>query len=181
MRLHAIWATCAVALVLTTPPAGDTTPDEQAVLARIDVQRTLSTMKQFSEDVVNNRSGAGVGTAVAGSADEQSLADFIEQRMKSLGLDVHQERFPVRHYEYGEVTLTVDGHAIPAISPHAAGGTWGMRDRVPYARGNDGRGAHRVHAALVDAGEGFEADYARAGDVKGKAVLVMNVALLPLT
>ena len=106
MRAHVTWAVCAVALVLAPSLAGDTTPDEQAVLTRIDVQRALATMKQLSEDVVKNRSGAGVGTAVAGSADEQALADFIEQRMKALSLDVHQERFPVRHYEYGEVTLT---------------------------------------------------------------------------
>ncbi len=173
MRRHSIWLTCAVAsIVVATSVAGETTPDEQGVLARIDVQRALATMKQLSEDVVKNRSGAGVGTAVAGSADEQALADFIEQRMKSLGLDAHQERFPVRHYEYGEVTLTANGHAIPAISLHAAGGTWGMRDRVPYARGNDGPAGHRVHAPLVDGGEGFDADYVRAGDIKGKAVLV---------
>jgi hypothetical protein len=164
--------TCVVALVLAPSLAGDTTPDEQAVLARIDVQRALATMKQLSEDIVKNRSGAGAGTAVAGSADEQALADFIEQRMKSLGLEVHQERFPVRHYEYGEVTLTAGGKTLPAISLHAAGGTWGTRDGVPYARGNDRTADHRVRAMLVDAGEGFDADYARVGDVKGKAVLV---------
>jgi hypothetical protein len=173
MTRRRVALTCAAAaVVLTASIAGETTPDEQAVLARIDVQRALATMKQLSEDVVKNRSGAGVGTAVAGSADEQALADFIEQRMKSLGLDVRQERFPVRHYEYGEVTLTVDRRTIPAISLHAAGGTWGTRDRVPYARGNDGPSRHRVRAPLVDAGDGFKADYARAGDVKGKAVLV---------
>ncbi len=170
MKRHAIGLTCAFALAATTL-SGETTPDEQAVLARIDVQRALATMKALSEDVVKNRSGAGVGTAVAGSADEQALADFIEQRMKSLGLEVHQERFPVRHYEYGEVALTADGRPLPAISLHAAGGTWGTRDRVPYARGNDG-GGHRLRAPLVDAGDGFDADYARIGDVTGKAVLV---------
>jgi len=172
MRRHLIGLTCIVVLLLVGAVVGDTTSDEQAVLARIDVQRALATMKQLSEDVVKNRSGAGAGTAVAGSADEQALADFIERRMKSVGLEVHQERFPVRHYEYGEVTLTVDGRAIPAISLHAAGGTWGTRDRVAYVRGNDGPARHRVRAPLVDAGDGFEADYARAGDVKGKAVLV---------
>jgi hypothetical protein len=172
MRLPAIGFACAVAAALVASLSGEPTSDEQAMLARIDVQRALTTMKQLSEDVVKNHSGAGVGTAVAGSADEQALADFIEQRMKSVGLEVHQERFPVRHYEYGEVALTVDGRAIPAISLHAAGGTWGTRDLVPYARGNDGPARHRVRAPLVDAGDGFEADYTRVGDVKGKAVLV---------
>ena len=78
----------------------------------------------------------------------------------------------MRHYEYGEVILTAAGKSIPAISLHAAGGTWGTRDGVAYARGNDGPGRHRVRARLVDVGEGFAADYARAGDVTGRVVLV---------
>ena len=146
--------------------------DEQRLLSRLDVQRTLALMKQLSEDVVTNRSGAGVGTAVAGSRDEKALADFIERQMKALGLAVRQETFPVRHYEYGEVTLTANGRRLDAISLHAAGGTWGMRDGVAYARGNDGDNRHRVRAALVDAGDGLATDYARVGDVRDKVVLV---------
>ena len=148
------------------------TADERQLLSRLDVQRTLSLMKQLSEDVVTNRSGAGVGTAVAGSRDEKALADFIERQMKAFGLAVRQETFPVRHYEYGEVMLTANGRRLDAISLHAAGGTWGTRDGVRYARGNDGADRHRVRASLVDAGDGLAADYARVGDVRGKVVLV---------
>ena len=162
----------ALATIASSVIMADATPDERAVLQRIDVTRTLTLMRQLSEDVVKNRSGAGVGTAVAGSADEKKLADFIEQRLKALGVSVRQEPFPVRHYEYGEVTLSAGGRSLDAVSLHAAGGTWGTRDGVAYARGNDGANRRRVRAPLVDAGEGFEPDYARVGDVAGKAVLV---------
>jgi hypothetical protein len=172
MRRPTLPLLLALAGILSPAISADTTSDERAILQRIDVSRTLSLMKRLSEDVVSNQSGAGAGTAVAGSADEKALADFIAQRMKALGLDVRLERFPVRHYEYGEVTLTAGGKRIPAISLHAAGGTWGTRDGVPYARGNDGPGRHRVRARLVDVGEGFAADYARAGDVSDAVVLV---------
>jgi hypothetical protein len=172
MRLRTPSFVLALAVAASAAMAADTTPEERAALARLDVPRTLALMKQLSDDVVKNRSGAGAGTAVAGSADEKALADFIEGRMKVIGLDVRQERFPVRHYEYGEVILTAAGKSIPAISLHASSGTWGTRDGVPYARGNDGPGRHRVLARLVDVGEGFAADYARAGDVTGRVVMV---------
>jgi len=49
--------------------AADVTADERALLQRLDVSRTLALMKQLSDDIVTNRSGAAAGTAVAGSAD----------------------------------------------------------------------------------------------------------------
>jgi hypothetical protein len=167
----------AIALVLvgalaSRASAARLTADEQRLLSRLDVQRTLAMMKHLSEDVITNRSGAGAGTAVAGSADEKALADFIERQMREIGLVVRQEAFPVRHYEYGEVALSANGRRLAAISLHAAGGTWGTRDGVAYARSNDGADKHRVRAPLVDAGDGFAADYAKTGDVRGKVVLV---------
>ena len=148
------------------------TPAEQALLNRLDVARTVAVTRRFSEEIVDNRSGVGAGSVVAGSADEKLVANVIEQEFRNMGItSVRQEPFPVRHYEYGEVVLTADGEPIEAVSLHAAGGTWGTRDGVPYARGNDGDG-RRVRAELVDAGDGYLADYVEAGDVRGKVVLV---------
>ncbi len=172
MKLRLAALALALVAIVSVVVVADTSPEERAILQRLDVARTLALMRQLSEDVVKNQSGAGAGTAVAGSADEKALADFIEQRLNALGLTVHQERFPVRHYEYGEVRLIVGGRTIPAVSLHAAGGTWGTRDGVSYTRGNDAADHHRVRGALVDAGDGFAPDYAQAGDVKGKVVLV---------
>jgi Iap family predicted aminopeptidase len=144
---------------------------EQKLLNSLDAARVASQIQFFSEGVVKTHSGAGDGTAVAGSAEERQLADAIAQEMKKIGLEVRREPFAVRAYEYGPVSLSANGKPIMAISLHAAGGTWGTRDGVPYARGNEA-GGHRVRALLADAGEGYAADYDRAGDVKGKVVLV---------
>jgi hypothetical protein len=144
---------------------------EQTILDKLDTSRTRERIQYLSTGVVKSPSGAGDGTAVAGSPEEKSLANYLENQMKGMGLDVTQEPFPARHYQYGPVTLTVNGKAVIAISLHAAGGTWGIRDGVPYARGNEDHG-RRVRAALVDVGDGYAADYARVGDVHGKAVLV---------
>jgi hypothetical protein len=159
-------------LALTSPVAAQVSADETAMLQKLDVNRTLSMTRQLSEDVVKNNSGVGAGSAVAGSADEKALANFIERQLHEMGLNTRQESFPVRHYEYGPVTLTAAGKRLDAVSLHAAGGTWGTRDGVAYARGNDGTDRHRVRAQLVDAGDGFAPDYAKIGSVSGKAVLV---------
>ena len=147
-------------------------PGEDALLARLDVARTIAVTRRFSEELVDNRSGAGAGSIIAGSADERLVANVIEQEFRNIGItSVRQEPFPVRHYEYGEVTLSADGEPIEAISLHAAGGTWGTRDGVPYSRGNEEDG-RQVRAELVDVGDGYLSDYTAAGDVRGKAVLV---------
>ena len=144
---------------------------EQKVLESLDASRVAAQIRFLSENVIKTTSGAGKGTAVAGSAEERALSGVIAQEMSKLGLQVKREPFAVRAYEYGPVSLTANGKPITAISLHAAGGTWGTRDGVPYARGSEA-GGHRVRAALVDAGEGYAADYDRAGNVRGKAVLV---------
>jgi hypothetical protein len=167
------------ALFLPAAAAAQTTAEERALLERLDVNRTLASIRHFSEDVVKNNSGVGAGSAVAGSADEKALADDIERQLRALGLQVHQEPFPVRHYEYGPVTLTAAGKRLDAVSLHAAGGTWGTRDGVAYARGNEGSDRHRLRAPLVDAGDGFAPDYARVGSVTGKVVLVRRTGGWP--
>jgi Zn-dependent M28 family amino/carboxypeptidase len=146
-------------------------PEETALLGKLDTNRVITDMRRISTGIIKTKSGAGAGTVVAGSTEEAALANVIEQDLKKLGVPTHQEPFAVRAYQYGEVTLTANGRPIPAISLHAAGGTWGTRDGVAYARGNESNG-HRVRAQLADAGEGFAANYAAAGDVRGKAVLV---------
>ena len=172
MALRLILANVLVLLILVPAEAlADLTPAERKLLDGLDADRTASMIRHVSAGIVKNRSGAGIGTAVAGSPDEKALANAIEQELKRLGISVRQESFPVRHYDYGEVFLAASGNPVPAVSLHAAGGTWGTRDGVPYARGNESDG-HRVRAELVDVGDGFAADYERAGDVRNKVVLV---------
>jgi hypothetical protein len=132
------------AVVVASQPTAGLLPEERALLDRLDVDRTLATIRHLSEGIVRNNSGAGAGSAIAGSADEKALADYIEQQLRSLGLATRQEPLPVRHYEYGSVTLTAAGKPIDAVSLHAAGGTWGTRDGVPRARKRRARSTPRA-------------------------------------
>jgi hypothetical protein len=142
------------------------TPTETKILSSLDADRTGKEIERLSVGIVNNDSGAGAGSAIAGTADEKKIADAVEQEMKNIGLDVHTEPFPVRRYEYGKVSLRANGTSLEAIG----GGTWGTRDGVPYARGNAENG-HLLRSVLVDVGHGYPNDYKKAGDVRGKAVL----------
>jgi hypothetical protein len=85
--------------VTATPAAAQLTPAERAFLDRLDPSRVIAMIKHLSEGVVKTRSGAGAGSALPGSVEEKALAAVIEQEMKTLGLDVRQEQFPIRRYE----------------------------------------------------------------------------------
>ena len=146
-------------------------PDEQRVLEALDAGRALADMRLIAASSDGIAQGVGEGSVVAGSPEEAALAETIAQRFRELGLATRMETFPVRAYRYSVPRLHVDGQPLAAIALHAAGAVSGRRDGVPFARGNEAGGT-RLRAVLIDAGDGYEADYGRAGDVRGKAVLV---------
>lgn len=146
-------------------------PAEQELLDALDPTAVVSLTRRLSEEVGVGPSGAGRGSAIAGSPAEKALADFIEKEMRARGFDVVRERFPVRSYDYGEVKLLVNGSEVEAITLHSSTGTWGVRDGVEYANGNEDAG-RMIRAKLLDAGRGLAADYDRIGDVTGRVVLV---------
>ncbi|MEP6547838.1 MAG: M28 family metallopeptidase [Gammaproteobacteria bacterium] len=150
--------------------------DEQKLLSALDVSRALTDLKRLTEEVIKTPSGVGNASIVSGSIEESAMAEDIAESFKKMGLEVRTEEFPVRAYRYDPVTLRSSGAAVAAISLHATGTTWGRRDGVDFARGNEA-GGHRLHAALIDAGSGYAADYARIGTVRGKAVLVRRELL----
>ena len=98
-----------VSLIGVQPALAQISPEEQTLLDALDPTTVVSLTRRLSEDVVREPSGAGYGTAVAGSPEEKALADFIEKEMRARGFDVVRERFPVRSYDYGEVKLLVRG------------------------------------------------------------------------
>jgi hypothetical protein len=153
------------------PAAAGISPEEQRVLDALDAARVLADMRLLSASADGIAQGVGEGSVVAGSPEEAALAESIARRFRELGLDTRIETFPVRAYRYTVPRLHVDGEPLEAIALHAAGAVSGRRDGVPFAQGNEAGGT-RLRAALVDAGEGYQADYARLGDVRGKAVLV---------
>ncbi len=163
-----------VAIMLLAGPshAGEQlSPTESQILSALDSDRTIALTRRLSEELVKNDSGAGAGSAIAGSADERLLAGFIEAEMKQMGLEVRRESFPVHAYDYGKVVLRAAGKELPAITQHSGSGTWGAVERVPYTKGNTS-GGRRLRTALLDAGEGWVHDYANLSEVRGKAVLV---------
>jgi len=171
--------TIAASLAFTVAASAQISRQENSILDSLDVARVKDQIRFLAEDVVKTNSGAGAGTAVVGSPEEAELAKAVISEMKKIGLDVHAETYPVRRYVSGPVTLTANGAPIQAASLHAAGGTWGLRDGVPYAHGNEDHG-HRVRADLVDVGDGYLADFQRAGSVRGKAVLVRRGEVWPV-
>ena len=164
---------CGIVLVSASCWSGlshaEISPAERLVLGKLDVARAERQI-EFLSHIVDNDSGAGAGTATAGMADEEKIARYVEGEFRALGFAVHTEAFPVRHHEHGTVRLVVGGKSIPAISYADGGGTWGTKDGVPYTAGNEGDG-HVVRAPVIYVGAGYESDYKRAGDVRGKIVL----------
>jgi hypothetical protein len=168
---HAVRAAMAALLLHASCAQGAISPDESRLLNELDARRALADIRHLSAEVVSTPSGLGAGTAVSGSQEEKALATEIARIMTSIGLDVRLEEFPVRAYQYGPVTFTANGAPIDAISLHSAGGTFGTRDGVPYARGDSGE-RHTLHGRLLDAKEGYAPDYDALGDVRGRFVLV---------
>jgi Iap family predicted aminopeptidase len=161
-----------LALLCHAPPgAAAISPDEQRVLDALDASRTVADMRLISASSDGIAQGVGEGSVVAGSPEEAALADTLARRFRELGLATRVETFPVRAYRYTVPRLQIDGEPLAAISLHAAGAVSGRRDGVPFAFGSEAGGT-RLRAELVDVSDGYEADYARIGDVRGKAVLV---------
>ncbi len=169
-RMTALFVGCALAIFSTAAGAGGLMPEEAHLLDLLDAKRASSDIRRLSQ-AVHTPSGLGTGTIVAGSVEERIQAEDITRMMRHIGLDVRLESFPVRAYRYGPVRLSVNGTPIAAVALHSSMGTWGSRDSVEFARGNEA-GGHRLRASLIDAKEGYAADYRLAGDVRGKVVLV---------
>jgi Peptidase family M28/PA domain len=152
-------------------PGAGISADELKLLNALDASRALTNLKRLTEDVIKTPAGVGDASIVSGSAEEAAMANDIAASFKKMGLEVRTEEYPVRAYRYDPVTLRADGAQIAAVSLHATGTTWGRRDGVDFARGNEMDG-HRLRVGLIDAGAGYAADYAKIGAVRGKAVLV---------
>lgn len=166
-------ATCGASalLLMATAAHAELTTRERSLLGGLKAERALQDLRRLSMDAPRIDVGVGEGSVVAGSREERQLAGRLADELRSLGLEVQIEEFPVRAYRYEGVQLLANGASIPSIALHAAGAVTGRRDGVDFAGGNSAD-ARTVRTMLVDAGAGYAADYAAIGDVRGKAVLV---------
>lgn len=98
-----------------------------------------------------------LGNRFGGSESEHAAAEFLRSKMVEYGLqNVHLEEFPTYTWERGECQLDVTAPVEKSLSAIA----------MPYAGSGEFRGA------LIDVGQGEQADFDRLGDeVRGKIVL----------
>ncbi len=165
-----LWLFCFAA---TAAQSEQLTQEEKAFLDRIETTRAFKEIRHISEEVVSNRSGAGAGSVIAGTEDEKKSAKYIAAFFSRLGLEVEQQRFPVRVFEYEEPQLEVGGERFPAVNLYTTPGTYGQRDGKAYQQGNK-KGGEVLALTLVDVGIGARTDYERIGDVTGKSVFIQR-------
>jgi hypothetical protein len=77
--------TIAAFLTFTGPAGAQMSSQEKVVLDSLDVARVKDQNRFLSEDVVKTKSGAGAGTAVAGSPEEAELASAVISEMRKIG------------------------------------------------------------------------------------------------
>ncbi len=144
-------------------PAG-LTPQEQAVLGMVDYQHAWNQLAYLSS----------LPEKVTGTAEEAAAQDYIYQQFVQMGLDVTREPFSTQSWSH-------EGESLKVLSPlnedvavttyGASYSVWGTDNGKPYAFGNR-NGGKTLEAPVVNAGFGTAADFAAAGDLAGKIVLV---------
>ncbi len=144
-------------------PAG-LSPQEQAVLRLVDYDNAWSQLAYLSS----------LPEKVTGTPQEALAQDYVYQQFQQMGLDVTRETFSTQSWSHQGESLRIIrslSEEIPVTTYGASYSIWGTDDGKPYAFGNRDGGRTLV-ADLVNAGFGTAADFASAGDVTGKIVLV---------
>ncbi len=155
----------AISPVLTAgaAPTG-LTQQEQAVLGLVDYGNAwnqLANLSSFPEKIT-------------GTPQEAEAQDYVYQQFLDMGLEVTRETFSTQSWNHdgeGLKILTPLTEDVPVTTYGASYSIWGTDNGKPYAFGNLNSGKTLV-GSLVNAGFGTAADFASAGDVSGKIVLV---------
>ncbi len=112
---------------------------------------------------------------VTGTPQEAAAQDYVYQQFLQMGLtDVVREPFSTQSWDHQGESLkiiTPINEELPVTTYGAAYSIWGSDNGRPYAFGNR-EGGKSLVAPVVNAGFGTAADFASAGDVTGKIVLV---------
>lgn len=147
-------------------------------IQKLNFVRLKSDIRDLSTGIVYNENGTGRGSASAGTPEEIKLAKAIKKKMKQTGVDkVKLEKTPVQTLEYSDTLLEINGINFNAISLHGAGASYGTDNngKETFFKGNS-PDKRSVVAELVDVGLGRNDDYAAAGDVKGKVVVIRRLS-----
>jgi len=109
-----------------------------------------------------------VGGRVPGTPAFQEAVDWGVAAFKEAGAEsVHTEEFSIDHsWAEGATAMTASLYGGTTFPVHAVSIAWAPA--LPTAR----------HVPIIDAGQGTQAEFAKAGDVSGKIVLVHTKVLV---
>ena len=141
---------CLVALAAPAIASGATTYD-QAVDQLVASGYTV----QIENELTGLGTDPDLGFRLAGTDAEHAASTYVFDELESLGLDPQREAVQVDAWDFKGASVMVGGETFTASSFAGVPGTDGP-----------------VEAELVYVGPGTAADFAAAGDVKGKLVLV---------
>lgn len=133
-----------------TAPMATTSIAVDDVIAKIDRDYAYKLIEELS--LIGN-DGCELGFRNAGSTGEKKCRERIIQEMKTIGLEVSTDTYPVHAWEFKNAALEVGGEILQLSSFAGAPGTNGT-----------------ITAELVDCGDGTAANY-EGKDVDGKIVL----------
>ncbi len=140
------------------------TPQEQAVLHLVDHDNAwnqLATLSAFPEKV-------------SGTPQDAAAQEYVYQQFLQLGLEVTREPFPTQSWDHQGESLTIVtpvSEDVPVTTYGASHSIWGSDNGRPYAFGNRNNGRTLV-LPVINAGFGTAVEFASAGNVSGKIVLV---------
>jgi carboxypeptidase Q len=170
-KLKTLWACVPLCLVcLAATPATDITDDaHQIIQEALKPSPLQSNLRHLTDEI---------GGRVPGTLAMQRAVDWGVQMFKAAGADsVHTEEFTIPHsWAEGatEMTVSATGTALDPKLTQIPKVEFRVRCvSIAWAPAL----APVKHVPVVDVGSGSPADFAKAGDISGKIVLVHSVVL----
>ncbi len=170
-KLKSLWACLPICLVcLAATPARDFNDDANQIIQEALKPSPLeSNLRQLTDEI---------GGRVPGTPAMQRAVDWGVQMFKAAGADsVHTEEFTIPHsWAEGatEMTVSATGTALDPKLTQIPKVEFRVRCvSIAWAPAL----APVKHVPVVDVGSGGPADFAKAGDISGKIVLVHSVVL----
>jgi hypothetical protein len=169
-KLKALWLCFTLsAICLAAISSSETDDSARIIQAALEPSPLESNLRHLTDEV---------GGRVPGTPAMQRAVDWGEQMFKAAGADsVHTEEFTIPYsWSEGatEMTVSATGTALDPKLTHIPKVEFRVRCvSIAWAPAL----APVKHVPVVDVGSGSAADFAKAGDISGKIVLVHSVVL----
>jgi carboxypeptidase Q len=171
-KLKALWlcvTLSAICFAATPTPPNETDDAARIIQAALQPSSLESNLRHLTDEV---------GGRVPGTTAMQRAIDWGVQMFKAAGADnVHTEDFTIPYsWSEGatEMTVSATGTALDPKLAHIPRVEFRVRCvSIAWAPAL----APMKHVPVVDVGSGSAADFAKAGDISGKVVLVHSIVL----